>query len=98
MPSKRAFYLNKNYNITPTQWNKMFKRQGGLCPICLKPIYKPKNKERKVVAHVDHDHKTKRVRGLLCWLCNRRRVGNNTVDHVRRMLEYLESNFDGRNI
>lgn len=94
----RVFYLKKNYGLTPAQWNKMFKLQGGVCPICLKPIYKPHNKEGKATAHVDHDHRTKRVRGLLCWGCNRRRVGNNTLDHARRMVLYLESDFDGRNI
>lgn len=34
--------------------------QGGLCAICRK---------RKIVV-IDHDHRTKRIRGLLCLGCN----------------------------
>jgi hypothetical protein len=38
----------------------MFAEQGGLCAIC----------EEAPAEHVDHDHKTNRVRGLLCFNCN----------------------------
>ena len=92
----RRTMLMKQYSITPAQWNKMFKRQKGICPICIKPIQGYNNKQGKAAANVDHDHKTGRVRGLLCWKCNKMRIGNNTAEVVRRMLDYLESDFDGR--
>ena len=76
----------------------MYERQEGKCPICLKPIYKPKNRFGKMAANVDHDHKTGRVRGLLCWLCNRKRVGNLTLALSQRITDYLGSEFDGRKI
>lgn len=38
----------------------MFAEQGGLCKIC----------REAPAAHVDHDHVTNRVRGLLCFNCN----------------------------
>ena len=90
--------LRKTYGISSRQWSAMFKRQGGQCPICLKNLFKPWNAEGKVAANVDHDHKTGRIRGLLCWLCNRKRVGNMTAQLSRRVTEYLESSFDGREI
>jgi Recombination endonuclease VII len=34
--------------------------QGGICPVCLK----------RPATQVDHDHKTGRVRGVLCLYCN----------------------------
>lgn len=59
--------LKKNYGITLAHFERMLAEQRGLCAICKKP--------RVSRAHprlnVDHDHKTGRVRGLLCWMCNR---------------------------
>jgi hypothetical protein len=42
----------------------MLAAQGGGCAICGAP---PKTRR----LHVDHDHKTGAVRGLLCYRCNR---------------------------
>ena len=39
---------------------RCFAEQGGLCAVC---------REAPAV-HVDHDHETKRVRGLLCFDCS----------------------------
>jgi Recombination endonuclease VII len=42
---------------------ELFEAQGGVCAICGKPPG-----ERAL--HVDHDHETGQVRGLLCYSCN----------------------------
>jgi len=41
----------------------MLKAQRGRCAICDRP-------PKKIQLAVDHDHKTKKVRGLLCFRCN----------------------------
>lgn len=48
----------------------MFEDQNGLCKLCRKPetTRVHKNKEQRLA--VDHCHKTKNVRGLLCFKCN----------------------------
>ena len=85
------------YNLTVKQWDLMYKHQRGLCPICLRPIYKPGNKLGKRAAAVDHDHgPSKRVRGLLCYRDNRFTIGRNTADRAKRVYDYLISTFDGR--
>lgn len=56
----RNYHLRRRYGITIEHFNAMYSEQNGLCAICL---------EAKA-AHVDHDHQTKRVRGLLCFNCN----------------------------
>jgi len=48
--------------MTPEQYDALLLSQGGVCPICGKPLPFP--------ADVDHDHMTGRARGLLCHRCN----------------------------
>jgi hypothetical protein len=86
-----ALYFWK-YKIRLDQYEKMLAQQAGKCAICLKP---PKNRRLAV----DHDHHTGRVRGLLCWWCNKRIVTRRiTPADLRRAADYLESVFDGRAI
>lgn len=96
--SARASQLRLKYEITTTQWNKMYERQKGICPICLHKLHKYGNKEGYRAAAVDHDHRTKRVRGLVCWQCNRHRISNNTAERAKRIYEHLVSEFDGRKL
>jgi Recombination endonuclease VII len=51
----------KMYGITKSDFDAMTRRQNLRCVICL----------RKCDLHVDHDHSSGRVRGLLCGNCNR---------------------------
>lgn len=53
----------QKYGITAEQYNQMFATQDGVCAICGRP---PKTKR----LHVDHDHKTGKIRSLLCMMCN----------------------------
>jgi hypothetical protein len=52
--------LQTRYSITIDDYHDMLEEQDGRCRIC--------NKASKL--HVDHDHKTHEVRGLLCNSCN----------------------------
>ena len=92
-------YLKKRYGITSAQWMRIFNRQNGLCPICLGPLRKPGNKEGRSASAVDHDHKSGRIRGLACYYCNRRVIGRHReTDKLKRLVAYLDSDFDGREI
>lgn len=96
--AKRGKYLLEKYGITEKQWNKLFNLQGGVCPICLKPLLKPGNKEGKRAAAVDHDHRTGKVRGLLDFRCNFRVVRRMSAAQALRVSNYLNSDLDGRNL
>jgi Recombination endonuclease VII len=91
-PAKRRARNLKRYGIDERQYQAMWDRQHGHCDICAKPL-PPK-------PHIDHDHgKSKRVRGLVHFTCNRL-IGNNhfTPPMFRNAARYLESSFDARDL
>jgi len=57
--------LMRNYNITIKEKEDMYSKQNGKCLICNKDI-----QLNSIGTHVDHNHKTNKVRGLLCTKCN----------------------------
>lgn len=57
---QRGYDLQRRFGITFDQYNEMLAKQNGGCLICGKP-----EKSGRPLS-VDHDHKTGRVRGLLC--------------------------------
>jgi len=58
--------LKYKHGITLEQYDEMFKQQNGVCAICsLVDVT-----GRRLA--VDHDHKTGKIRGLLCTGCNTR--------------------------
>lgn len=62
---RKHITLKYKYGISMERYNEMFEEQNGLCKICdYKFGQKPSD------CYVDHDHKTKEVRGLLCQHCN----------------------------
>jgi prolyl oligopeptidase PreP (S9A serine peptidase family) len=65
-PDKRkSAILKYEYGITLDQYNEMFKAQEGKCAIC----QRHQNELTRTLC-VDHDHKTNKVRSLLCLTCN----------------------------
>lgn len=63
--------LMKNFGIALEQYEQMLKEQNGVCAICGREETMQYNNGRIKQLAVDHDHKTGRVRGLLCNSCNR---------------------------
>jgi hypothetical protein len=65
----RLYFKEKNfeakYGLTPTQLKTMQNRQGYMCRICCRAF-----NSDDVKMHIDHNHDTKAVRGLLCLNCN----------------------------
>lgn len=59
----RGYLLQKDHGITLEFYNELLEIQRGVCAIC-----GGKNDGKNLV--VDHDHKTGKVRGLLCFKCN----------------------------
>ena len=62
---KRAWRLGKVYGITEDEYQDMLDRQSGVCAIC-----KSGDWGKKGSPHIDHDHLSGKVRGILCQTCN----------------------------
>lgn len=60
-------HLKRRYGITLKEQQILIEKQNGKCGICDKNLSEIKN----IFIHTDHDHKTKDVRGVLCFRCNR---------------------------
>lgn len=75
-----------NYGITIEEYNSIFIKQKGKCAICGR-----QRSEFKKDFAVDHDHKTKKIRGLLCNNCNRG-IGflKDCVEIVFKAYKYLQ--------
>jgi hypothetical protein len=89
-PAKRRARNLRRYDIDERQFTLMWERQNGHCDICGKPL--------RPNAHVDHSHRDQRVRGLLCWPCNRLIGRYHDPLIFRNAARYLESTFDGRTL
>lgn len=74
--------LIREYGITLEIYEAMEREQNGRCSICEKP--EP--------LHVDHNHATGKVRGLLCSACNRALGGfGDSSERLDKAANYLRS-------
>ena len=82
----RAGHRRRRYGISHEEFRAMLMAQKHCCAICQIHM---EEKERD--ANVDHNHKTKKTRGLLCRLCN---VGighfRDSPELLRAAAEYIE--------
>lgn len=66
--SGRAGQLRRKYGLSLEEYGAMLAHQGGVCAICGKSRIARAGQPN---LHVDHDHSTHLIRGLLCWPCNK---------------------------
>ena len=80
--SRKGYFLRK-YGMTEAELSDHKEAQGGLCALCRKGK----------AEHVDHDHLTGRVRGVLCFNCNSG-LGQfrDSIDLLARATDYLKDN------
>lgn len=68
------------YVISNTDYESMYHKQDGRCGIC----------KKSTRLSIDHDHKTGRVRGLLCTSCNTAigKLGD-SIEGIQAAMDYL---------
>lgn len=79
----------KKYGISLEEYKCLVQTQNNKCAIC-------SSTQEKTRLAIDHCHKTLKVRGLLCDLCNRG-LGffRDSADRLSKAIEYLKVNKNG---
>jgi predicted class III extradiol MEMO1 family dioxygenase len=87
----RRWQLKKHYNMTIEQYTQMVEQQDHRCKVCERHEQDLNN-----ILCVDHDHKTGKVRSLLCSNCNTV-LGKVYEDPkiLEKMIEYLNEHKQG---
>jgi len=84
---RRVSQLKIKYGITQEDYNNLLLKQNSVCAIC-------KTKEvggKAYYLHVDHCHKTDKIRGLLCYKCNMMLgYAKDNVKTLEEAVKYLE--------
>ena len=87
----REYILKNVYGMTTGEHERMLASQAGVCKICCQEETRVHKDGSPVNLHVDHDHATGMVRGLLCHRCN---IGlgsfNDDPSRLRAAANYLE--------
>jgi hypothetical protein len=81
MPKLDKLFTRKQINFIR---DELIQAHGNHCAICKKPRSAFKKR-----FSVDHSHATGRVRGLLCYRCNKFLVGRQTIESAIKVLKYL---------
>ena len=87
---KRGYSLRVRYGISIADYEAISKKQEDRCAVCGEQETAHYNDGRVRRLAVDHDHKTGKIRGLLCDRCNRK-VGMLVDDPnwLERAVEYV---------
>jgi hypothetical protein len=80
----RKYWPDKTLKECMELRQRMSDAQEQRCAICKKH----ESTFMKRLA-IDHNHRSGRVRGLLCYRCNRFQLGKHTIESASAILEYL---------
>lgn len=82
---QRNYFFKKTYGIEIEDFEKMLEEQKGCCSSCSRIF------DEQWKPNVDHDHKTGKVRALLCVNCNTiLGHAHDDIDHLNKCIRFLE--------
>ncbi len=95
---RRNHRLQYDYNITRKQYELLLKSQNCVCAICNQPETIKRNGKIQTLS-VDHNHKTNKIRGLLCQKCNISLGGfNDNLELLEAAAKYLRDHSSSSSI
>lgn len=80
-----------NYNVTQEEATNLYKRSFGICNICKMSETSKGNNGKISLLSIDHDHKTGKVRGVVCRNCNHG-LGDfkESIKNLKSAIKYLQ--------
>lgn len=87
----RAYSIKKKYDMTLEEYSTLLESQDNSCAICGTHVSMASLGSGNHL-HIDHNHETNEVRGLLCWDCNTG-IGKlkDSVEILQSVILYLNS-------
>jgi len=83
---RKNYELQWHYGIGLEEYNEMLREQNGRCSCGA-----TQGRSNREALHVDHDHNTGLIRGLLCHRCNRAIGLVDDPASLRALADYIES-------
>lgn len=95
LQSERAYRFKRSYGITMAQRQELLKKANFKCEICAIELEHEETKQSYRTCHIDHDHDTNKIRGVLCPNCNRGLgMFKDKIDVLEAALNYLKKHED----
>lgn len=93
-----AYKRKREFGLSDEDYKQMLIAQQYVCAICHQPE-RQLRRGRLVALHVDHDHKTGKVRQLLCTKCNAG-LGyfDDNPERMQQAAAYLEKHRDVQDV
>ena len=86
---RRLWHLKTTYNLSKEAWDLKFTEQNKCCAIC--KTKKPNGKGW----HIDHNHISKKIRGILCHSCNSvLGFSKDNISILKTAILYLKKHYD----
>jgi hypothetical protein len=87
----RNYLLKTKYGITLEEYNRLLEKQNGVCAICHQKSNTVDKRSGKIkMLAVDHNHKTGKIRGLLCEVHNRALgMFHDDIGELKSAIDYL---------
>lgn len=82
LPKLSKLYTRKQIDAIREE---LITKHGDQCAICKRPRSDFKNR-----LSVDHNHSSGQIRGLLCFQCNKIKVGRHNLQSAKDVYEYLK--------
>ncbi|OHB69014.1 MAG: hypothetical protein A2W17_09665 [Planctomycetes bacterium RBG_16_41_13] len=89
----RKHRLKKQYSLTIEAYDRMYREQQGTCSVCgdIKKHPATAGAKRNEVLHIDHCHKSGKVRALICAHCNKALgLFKENVKSLQNAIDYIE--------